>query len=334
MRFLLLVICAATLLVKPCEAVEYVMEELGALPAHSGSKARCINGAGSIVGISAKEGAQVGSKGNPSSAFIWTNGRISRVDAAEATASCSPSALDDAGRVAVNSSNGAFVVTGKVVITLRTLPGYERSVVYDINSDGIAVGACEKDGSTVQCPVKWDKAGNPAKLSLPVRSSFAHAIGINKAGEIVGYAETADSKTYIFKITSGETHVLDIEAKAMLVPWDINDTGSIAGTSTGSRGKIDGFVWAKQKLETLQLPQGRKGGFAVAVNNKGSVAGWTLDDKMKRRACIWADGMPLELPTPAAKTSEAWDINDAGTVVGFYEDAKGNERAVQWKIKK
>lgn len=333
MRFLLLIVCAATLLVRPCEAVEYVMEELGALPAHSGSKARSINGVGSIVGISSKNGAQVGSKGNPGSSFVWTNGRISRLDAPEA-ASCSPSCIDDAGRVAMNSLNGAFVVTGKGMITLKALPGYERSVVYDINSEGISVGACEKNESTVQCPVKWDKAGNPAKLALLVKSSFAHTVGINKFGEIVGYAETADSKSHIFTSASGKTSMLDIEAKAMLTPWDINDSGSIVGTSVGSRGKMDGFVWAKRELETLQLPQGRKGGFAVAVNNKGSVAGWTFDDSMKRHACIWANGMPLELPTPNAKTSEAWDINDAGTVVGFYEDAKGNERAVQWKIRK
>jgi uncharacterized membrane protein len=133
---------------------------------------------------------------------------------------------------------------------------------------------------------------------------------------------------------AGKTTVLDTDDNATFMPFDINDSGSVAGMMIRSGGRMVGFVWSDRKPRELQLPKDRKGGLVTAINNSGAVVGWTFYSKIGRHACVWKEGVPLELPTPVNTQSEAWDINDNGTIVGCYKDAKGNQKVVKWKIAK
>lgn len=88
-------------------------------------------------------------------------------------------------------------------------------------------------------------------------------------------------------------------------------------------------------LGTIGEPN--KGSYARAVNNQGQVAGhiWWYDELgglERTTAFVWdsVNGMQ-ELGNLGGQWAEAWDINDAGQVVGEAYDSSGRSHAVIWE---
>lgn len=184
---------------------------------------------------------------------------------------------------------------------------------------------------------------------------------INNRGEIVGWSNLADGKRRAFLYRDGVmtdlgTHVGGSFSEATA----INDHGQVAGFSgINAYGPqfqefMNGFLWNTGTMEVLHPLycycsfNSRYGTSAVyGINNSGRVAGWTgtLKGETTSRgdhAALWESGTVRSIgapPRPGVQEweySRAFDINDAGQVVGdftpngFY-DGIHERRAFLWR---
>ena len=125
----------------------------------------------------------------------------------------------------------------------------------------------------------------------------------------------------------GPYDLIEVSAGAA---YGINDRGWVVGTSDPFQGQA--FLWKPGETATF-LPAGADEALAYAVNDSGVVALYAIFDADPRaRTFTWSGSggfQPLD-QAPGQTWAEAWDINDAGEVVGFTEDNSGFPVASLW----
>jgi probable HAF family extracellular repeat protein len=209
---------------------------------------------------------------------------------------CDPLKINDAGQIVGYEVVPEFCMraifwdSDLTPAVLGTLPDDNSTWPGAINNDGVVAGMSQL--------ITWELIGH-----------IYHIYEDNKAstwtdGEIVDLNAL---------VTGGDP--LDLETA-----YGINDDGLIvgfarpAGSSTETRGFLfeDGIVTDLGELDT-DLPADRP----RAVNRQRQIvghSGWAQD-----KAFIWEDGVLTDLhehPAITGVTSRAWDINDAGVIVG------------------
>jgi hypothetical protein len=187
---------------------------------------------------------------------------------------------------------------------------------YAINDSGTVVGAAYND-SLGERPIRWDASGAGSELDnlgtrLGSTFTWGQAYAINNSGTVVGYSDRWVGGAYY-----------DRAAR-----WD---AGGTAITELGELPHEPGFPI---------YPQSR----AQAVNESNSAVGYAQKlgpggVNLGFRAVRW-DGSgtaATELghlgTTPAGVTdSQAYDINESGTVVGYAlkNGSTGMKQAVRW----
>jgi uncharacterized membrane protein len=181
----------------------------------------------------------------------------------------------------------AFVWSGATPVFLSppVAPGVApRSIGYGVNSSGHVVGS-GYTATNSQFPYRWS-AATPTALESFVQGTVASAIAfsINAAGQAVGGSEAGPGDLYAVTWAAGASTVTELPAPANL--WDltearaINAAGAVVGRSTV---------------------------FPCATGNGGICS----------RATLWSNGKATTLePPPGYRNSYAYDINDAGQIVG------------------
>ena len=114
--------------------------------------------------------------------------------------------------------------------------------------------------------------------------------------------------------------------------------GRIVGYAETGDGDFHAFLWQNGLMQDLgALPNSViTSSRAIALNSAGQVVGFSLAELAgggsRDHAFLWQNGTMLDLGTlPGGLFSRALDINDAGVIVGFAENAAGNNRAVRWR---
>jgi hypothetical protein len=103
------------------------------------------------------------------------------------------------------------------------------------------------------------------------------------------------------------------------IAFGINNNGVVVGQSAGVP-----FRWTRHGgMEQLAGFDGPRGA-AMAINNKGAIAGWTIEGS-RQRATRWdVAGQPYLLEMPALSYhSEARGINDNGDIIGTAFEVTG-----------
>lgn len=221
---------------------------------------------------------------------------------------------------------GVQCVEGAVQYIVTPL-GVPNSQVYQINQTGQVVGyVTAADGS--EQGFVWT-AGQMAMLPTLVGNSRARAL--NDHSQIVGGASaasgSADPRAVLWQ--SGAIQDLTtLGGPKLTVSYGINNAGQIlVGTGTS------GYLWEDGVLRSLGFEGGN------AINESGQVAGAQNTGQSDANGSIfhgvfWEDGTIHDLGTLGGKRSVAYDLNDAGLVVGAANRAEsllgGADTACYW----
>ncbi len=170
-----------------------------------------------------------------------------------------------------------------------------------INNSGVIAGTTEEHRAAT-----WAQKDGLHEIELPVGFTSAESTGINRAGDIVGFATKAgSSQPFAFRFSDGKVSLLSADPSKAAA---INDSGDVAGQSAERL-----VVWRTQKM----IPLGECcGGIVHAMNNRGQVVGQLNDKQGRYGAFLWAAAHGLRsIAPPHASMSIALAINNAGHVL-------------------
>ena len=243
-----------------------------------------------------------------------------------------PSAINNNGHivgVAYSGANNsfpyhAFLYSNGSIQDLQTLGG-TNSAATGINQSGQIVGYSDlPDSGGNPGPTQaflYDGAGMQSLGSL-VAGGTSHGSGINNFGQAVGDSLAAGVSNNIptknvFLFSGGTMHDLgnlDSPGTRATAPWDINDTGQIAGTYFLADNRNHAFIYASGVLQDLGTLGGSNSN-AVAINNGGQATG-SADLGGGISHAFLFDGTMHDLGSLGTGNSNAKGLNNIGHVVG------------------
>lgn len=145
------------------------------------------------------------------------------------------------------------------------------------------------------------------------------ARGLNSAGQATGaeFGLTSNQDFLPYRFTPGVGIVAITGCCDTQFGSDINDAGTVVGTAQqGADEGLRGFVAAGTSTTVLSILPGvdpQASARAAAVNNAGTIAGWSDAPGLTRRAVLWSSaGVIQDLGMPG---TEAIDINASGQVL-------------------
>ncbi len=169
----------------------------------------------------------------------------------------------------------------------------------------------------------------------------SEALAINNSGWVVGRAEySAD--------ISGEWHAFlwspnrpaemidlgTLSGDVNSVAWDINSSGEVVGESyvdysTSRRA----FLYSGDAINELPPYPGASFTGVRSINDASNVAGFSFPVSGRNRACLWQNGVPMDLGTlEGYLNSGASGINNLGHVVGgSYDFEQATGHAFLWQ---
>ncbi len=150
------------------------------------------------------------------------------------------------------------------------------------------------------------------------------ANGINDRGVIVGSSVWTNGETHAFIWSNG------VMSRLLTQPWitnsvayDINESGHVVGYANTPGGMRQAFLLAGATYTNLGVFAGGQFSLAVALNDFDQLAGQsdiTNAFGTNPHAFRWTNGVMADLGTldgSSAFSSQAFDIDNAGRVVGF-----------------
>jgi probable HAF family extracellular repeat protein len=209
----------------------------------------------------------------------------------------------------------------------------------------IGVAACQSDSPTA---VRSRPTLHPPSAALAVTGSdfdlqligsaiITNGYGINDRDVAVGHRDglpCASVGAYhcptIWVPGQPEDVFLNLGSPPGGEAVDINNDGWVVGWNPSA------FVWLSSTRQTVQLESIDGCARAFGINNPGSVVG--QDGCSQSRAVLWKPTQPggttftrIDLPSlPSTSTSAAYEINDAGQIIGQVVTTEGLSHAVLW----
>lgn len=188
-----------------------------------------------------------------------------------------------------------------------------------LNNRRQVVGTAEATGPTVGRALRaffW-QTGSTANLGT-LGGSSSGAAGINNAGVVVGSADMeGDEESHAFFWQAGSMHDIGTLGGRLSQATDINEHRQVVGFGlvAGTDSTFHAFIYkagAMRDLGTL----GGNSSFATAINEFAQVVG-SAEGSIPGvvHAFLWHDGVLRDI-VGQDQESHAFDINDAGQIVG------------------
>ncbi|MFL6334996.1 MAG: Calx-beta domain-containing protein [Pyrinomonadaceae bacterium] len=288
----------------------YTLTDLGTLGGET-SQAFGIDPCGKVVGRSLPTPGPSPAPTPPNRPFLWSNGTMTDLGSTGGRSGMA-TAINQSGTTAgaeLNSGGSlhAFVRNANgSPQDIGTLGG-PTSVAYDINASGRVVGVAELNGALQDRAFTWQSGGGMQEITAPWGTPI-RASGINDAGQVAGLANLPATSTDIAHafVTIGGVPV-DIGTLGGTVSFgiEVNDTGEVVGYS---------YVFSPNITQSFHAFRWKD------LNGNGqNDAGEMID---------------LGFLSPSHHNSYAYDINNAGQVVGASETGSADNnvsRAFIWQ---
>jgi probable HAF family extracellular repeat protein len=210
-------------------------------------------------------------------------------------------------------SPAAALRNAYTAVDLGSLTGdFGNSLASDINPAGQIVGLSQTGVNLPELhAVLWTKGGMTDLGTLG--GNFSQALGINPAGEVVGWSfilpgSPANAK-HAFLWKNGVMTDLGTLGGRESVAWGINPAGQVVGSSQIAEGVSapNVFLWEKGVMTDLGF-EPYTSEHPVGINTAGRVVGGGK---------LWTNGVVTELGSLGGCCTSAHAINSAGQVVGL-----------------
>ena len=331
--------------------------------------ANAVNERGQVVGY-----GQL-ADGETHHAFLWEKGKLTDLGTLGGARSYA-TAINDKGHVVGTSETAdgeehAFLWRNGRMTDLGTLGG-TISRARLVTENDIVLGSSARDGVGSFRPFVW-RGGTMQLIDQPEWFGI-NADAVNDRGQVVGtgIVQNAgggfDEHGYLWqngRLTEIAPSVPGGDVRAT----DIDRCGRIVGTADAEDGKSRAFVLNRGRM-TLLAGLGGVRDEPETINERGSLAGWSLapdtsrhvvlwrngriadlglgsfldlndrDEVLydvnpglgERNAFLWRGGTVTQLPALAGEREvEAADLNDRGQIVGTVRAADESQRAVIWQ---
>jgi probable HAF family extracellular repeat protein len=199
------------------------------------------------------------------------------------------------------------------LVDLGTLPGGYQSAATDVNDTGQVVGWSD-DAGGVPHAVLWTTAG----AVVDIGGRWSRAAAINDSGQVVCNTQLAfETQAFSWTPQGGRVDIgLGGVSSAAVA---LSDSGQVVGWARTPTGQRHAFSWTQAggTLDLGALVAPGSWSDATAVNAAGQVVGRYVTEAGMNHAFSWtpASGM-IDLGTLGYQSSDAYAVNDSGTVVG------------------
>jgi len=200
----------------------------------------------------------------------------------------------------------------------------------DINDEGVVVGSARPDksgGETPEYKVYKPYRYRDGIVSQLDRDGYfeGSAVAVNRQGFATGNVFSGriwDKKGRATELGSAPN------CDGYLTAADINDAGQVVGYIVCTPYRAAPGLYTDGAIVELPLLPHHTGGAARAINTRGQIAGYSLKSSNQgagyyTHAVVWEGTDLRDLGTLGGKSSQAFDINVHGHVVGTSEDANG-----------
>jgi uncharacterized repeat protein (TIGR01451 family) len=285
---------------------------------------------GSTYGSGINNSGQVVGEGQV--ALLWSNDVVINLGTLGGPFS-EAAAVNDLGQVAGDSAENsdgsgeyAFIYTNGFMTKIGTTGPFLESYGYGINHAGQVVGQLYETAdprsqaiTANSSPFLWPGPdGNPIDLGT-FGAPVGGAYGINKSGQITGYAGVTPYENHAFLYSNGILQDLGTLGGSVSGGLAINDSGQITGLSWitgGSYTNYHAFLYSGGLMVDLAPDDFLSSG--VSINNSGEVVGiYYATDSSSQSAFLYSPTVSSTIiPLPAAYAN---GVNDAGQVTGTLE---------------
>lgn len=166
--------------------------------------------------------------------------------------------------------------------------------------------------------------GSPINIRPPDGLSFMNIQGMNSALQVIGalVMNASGYPRHPFLLSDGGFIDLFQGLNESGYAVDVNERGQAVGYIIRSSGTFESFLYSEGKLQFLPTLGGSSR--AQAINAVGEIVGISdLANSSGSHGSLYYQGKLIDLGTFGGKYSAALDINDAGYVVGYADDASG-----------
>jgi probable HAF family extracellular repeat protein len=263
--------------------------DLGTLDERGSGTALAINDRGEVVGDN-----QTYIDGGNTRAFIWRRGVLTDLGgrgsrSAEGINNRSEVIGTFYGVEIEDSIHRGFVWKRGRLTDLGTLGG-GATFVRDINDRGQIVGT-STTATGEQRAFLW-RAGRMVNLGTLPGGSGSGATSVNERGQVVGWSTTAGGATRPVLWHRGriaDLGILTAGERAGGSAEKISETGVIVGSNWGTSG-YQIFSWRRGHLRSVTGPEPLSSAGASAVNDLGTITGWSRPGSDPEHATVWRPG--------------------------------------------